>query len=56
MKARKWECKNKEQYESKEKALEHIFLMNEESFGGHTFLRPYKCKYCKAWHLTSRDF
>ncbi len=51
----KWECQGKEQFDSKEEAMEHIFYMIEESYGGYVFLRPYKCKYCKSWHLTSRN-
>ena len=51
----KWECQGKEQFDSKEEAMDHIWYMIEESYGGYTFLRPYKCKYCKGWHLTSRN-
>jgi len=31
-----------------------IYLRIVESAGGVVDLRPYKCKYCKAWHLTSK--
>ncbi len=50
----KWECKGKERFSTKEEALNLIFDINEESFGGYTHLRPYKCKYCKGYHLTSQ--
>lgn len=51
----KWECQNKKRYETKDKAMRQIHRMNEESFGGHTFLKPYRCKFCHGYHLTSRD-
>jgi len=49
----KWECKNKRQYTSKEEAGAAINRMNQESYGGVTDLRFYKCKFCKKFHLTS---
>lgn len=50
----KWECRNKQRFISKEDAEEEIYIYKEESLGGITELRPYKCKYCKGWHLTSK--
>ena len=49
----KFECKNKKPYDSKEDALKSIAFMFRESFGGIVDLRPYKCKYCGKYHLTS---
>lgn len=50
----KWECKDKRRYETKEEALEEIFFIIQESFGGNISVRPYRCKYCTGWHLTSK--
>lgn len=49
-----FECKGKKEFDSKEEAMEHIWYMIEESYGGYVFVKPYKCKYCFKWHLTSR--
>ena len=32
-----------------------ILRMIDESYGGFGFLRPYRCKFCKGWHMTSYD-
>jgi hypothetical protein len=52
-KSPKFECQGKRQYASKDEALREIHRMMEESFGGEGgYLRHYKCKHCKYWHLT----
>jgi hypothetical protein len=51
----KFECKGKRQYDTKIEVMKEIHRMMEESYGGFGFLRPYRCKYCKKWHLTSSD-
>lgn len=51
----KFECKGKRQYDSKKEIMKDILRMMNESYGGFGFLRPYRCKYCKKWHLTSSN-
>jgi len=46
-------CENKRRYPSKNDALKAIASMMNESLGGTVDLRPYKCKKCKGYHLTS---
>ena len=46
-------CENKRRYTSKDDALKSIASMMNESLGGTVDLRPYKCKKCKGYHLTS---
>lgn len=55
MKPLKFECKGKRQFETKDEVMAEILRMMDESAGGFGFLRPYKCKHCKAWHMTSYD-
>jgi hypothetical protein len=50
----KFECKGKQRFEFKNEALEAIAAMMKETFGGVVDLRPYKCKHCKGFHLTSK--
>ena len=52
----KFECNGKRQYNSKDDANREIYRMMVESFSNTTFLRPYKCRFCKSWHLTSREY
>lgn len=49
----KFECRGKRQYDSRDSANKDIYDMMVESLQNTTFLRSYKCKYCKKWHLTS---
>ena len=51
----KFECKGKRQYDTKKEIMKDIFRMIDESYGGYSFLRPYKCKFCHKYHLTSND-
>ena len=46
-------CEDKRRYTSKDDALKSISSMMNESLGGTVDLRPYKCKKCKGYHLTS---
>jgi hypothetical protein len=48
----KFECNNKHEYPSKDEAYKAAYSLLRES-GGASILRPYKCKYCKKFHLTS---
>ena len=50
----KFECKDKQRFSTKEKANREIFILMKESLGGVVDLRPYKCKHCKGYHLTSK--
>jgi hypothetical protein len=50
----KFECKDKKRFSTKEQANEHIYTLVMESLGGVIELRPYKCKHCKGYHLTSK--
>ena len=50
---KRFECKGKEEFDSKQEAMEHIWYMIEESYGGYVFVKPYKCKFCGKFHLTS---
>lgn len=45
------ECSRKKKYESERIAQKDANSMIEQ-FGG--FLRVYKCKFCKKYHLTSK--
>ena len=49
----KFICKTKRQFSTRSDALDEIKRLVDESFGGVVELRPYKCKYCKKFHLTS---
>jgi hypothetical protein len=50
----KFECKGKDDYVSRDEARKAIHRMMYDSFGGiGSNLRPYKCKHCGKWHLTS---
>ena len=49
----KFVCKTKRQFSTRSEALDEIRRLIEESFGGVVDLRPYKCKYCRFYHLTS---
>jgi len=49
----KVECQGKERYDSRTDVMKKIFKLQYDSFGGVSDLRPYKCKHCKGWHLTS---
>ena len=54
-KSQHFECQGKTQYASKNKAMTEIHRIIEDSCGGEgKELRPYKCKYCNYWHLTSK--
>lgn len=49
-------CQGKVPYKRKEDALLKIHQTIKESFGGvGADLRPYRCRYCGFWHLTSTD-
>ena len=50
----KFECKDKQPYDTKEDAMKAIASMVNESYGGIVELRTYKCKNCHKWHLTSK--
>jgi len=52
-KSSKFECRGKHRYESKRDVLIDIQIRIADSYGGVVDLRPYKCKYCKSWHMTS---
>lgn len=43
----------KHPYDTKREAQADIYLRIAESAGGVVDLRPYRCKHCKKWHLTS---
>lgn len=49
----KIECMGKHSYNKKDDAMYEIYRRIYESAGGVIELRPYKCKFCKKWHLTS---
>jgi len=49
----KFECQGKDRFLKREDAMRKIFKMQYDSFGGVGDLRPYKCKHCGGWHLTS---
>ena len=51
----KFECKGKRLFDTKWEVMTEILRMMDESYGGFGFLRPYRCKYCKGWHMTSYD-
>jgi hypothetical protein len=46
-------CRNKDPYDSRDDAMRAIKQMMDDSCGGVVGLRPYKCKHCKKFHLTS---
>ena len=48
-------CRGKVQYDSRDAALKEIYRLMKESLSNTTFLRTYKCKYCKKWHFTSKE-
>jgi hypothetical protein len=54
MSSNKFECKDKQRFLTKERANREIFILMKESLGGVVDLRPYKCKHCKGFHLTSK--
>jgi hypothetical protein len=49
----RYECKDKRGYATKREADIEIYRIITESAGGAVYLRSYKCKYCKFYHLTS---
>lgn len=49
----KFECKGKRFFEKKDEANREIYRIMNESFSNTTFLRSYKCKFCKGFHFTS---
>jgi hypothetical protein len=51
----KFECQGKRPFDSKDEADREIYRMMVESFSNTTFLRSYRCKYCKKFHLTSKQ-
>jgi predicted Zn-ribbon and HTH transcriptional regulator len=50
----KFGCNGKQRYKNKIDALSDIYRRMNESAGGCVDLRPYKCKSCKGFHLTSQ--
>jgi hypothetical protein len=46
-------CRGKKPYDSRDDAMRVIKEMMDDSYGGVVGLRPYKCKHCKKFHLTS---
>lgn len=50
----KWECRGKHRYKSRKECWIDIQIRIAESYGGVVDLKPYKCKFCKDWHMTSQ--
>ena len=51
----KFECKGKKPYNTRNDVNKEIYRIMVESLSNNAFLRSYKCKYCKKWHLTNND-
>jgi hypothetical protein len=47
-------CGRKKCYESEQQAATRAFLSMK--MFGFSYLRPYKCKFCGKWHLTSMPY
>ena len=45
-------CGQKKYYVSRNSALSDSARQHQESLG-NVIKKPYKCKFCKGWHLTS---
>lgn len=46
-------CKMKQRFPSEKLATEK--MIKYWGSGAHYLARPYRCPWCKQWHLTSRD-
>jgi len=46
------DCGQKTFYRSKSEAWSDAARQHKESFG-NSIKKPYKCRFCKGWHLTS---
>jgi len=46
-------CYGKQKYGSRKKAGESAVFLMDDSYGGTGVIKPYKCKKCKKYHLTS---
>lgn len=47
-------CGQKERFRNKNEAWVGAAIRQEESLG-NVRVRPYRCRHCKGWHLTSFD-
>lgn len=47
-------CGQKKSYSNKDDAWMDASKQNRESFG-NIIKKPYRCKFCKNWHLTTLD-
>jgi hypothetical protein len=49
----KFECKGKRRFATASEIHDEIFRIMTEACQNYSTLKPYKCKYCHGYHLTS---